>query len=107
MPLTTAQQKEALEHLIVTVLNKQADDPMALAFNWTGIVQPDNLFIHDSALELLEYKDSSNNIVPLSRAQISTVKQLRDFFPTQNSQQPWPHHCCRLENFYLLGILRF
>ena len=65
MPLTTTQQKEAIEHLIVTVLNKAADDPIALALNQAGDVQPDDLFIHDSALEVLDYKDDSNNILVL------------------------------------------
>ena len=47
--------------------------------NRAGIVQPDDLIVHDSALEALDYKDISNNIVVLSRVQVSILKQLRDF----------------------------
>ena len=73
MTLTTSQQKEALKHLIVSVLNKAADDPMALALNRAGIMQPDDLFLHDSALEALECKNGSKNTIALSCIQISTV----------------------------------
>ena len=64
--MSRADKAAALEYIVTTTLDIDPDDPIMKALKLHGSVQPmDIMNSGDAIIEALDYRDSSNNVVPL------------------------------------------